>query len=154
MVAVYLAVLPWGAMPALSYFQAPQVVEVLFTNGGFVIITILFISKSIKTARNEYEQLIDLTINNIRPARFLDNCSKCQLTNREIEIVQLMRQGLIYKRIAENLFISERTVNKHVQNIFEKTGSSNKVELIHKLEEKEGPIKALHLQMNNNSQKL
>jgi|GEM_PF-193250 len=154
MIAVYFAVLPWGAMPALSYFQASQVVEVLFTNGGFVITTILFISKSIKAARNEYKLLTELDINNINPARFLENCSKFQLTDREFEIVQLIRQGLKYKMIADALFISERTVNKHVQNTFEKVGASNKVELIHKLEGKEGPIKALHLRRNSKFQQL
>lgn len=136
MIAVYFAVLPWGAMPTISYFHVSQVVEVLFTNGGFLIITILFISKSIKTARAEYEQLLELTINGVSPACFLEHCSEYQLTNRELEIVQLIRQGLKYRSVAETLFISERTVTKHVQNTFKKVGVSNKVELIHKLEGK------------------
>ena len=135
MIAVYFAVLPWASMTLLAYFHASQLTEVLFTNGGFIIITILFISKSITKARTEYQQLIDLTINNIRPSSILEICSRYQLTNREIEIVQLIRQGVRYKTIGEKLFISERTVNKHVQNIFEKCDVSNKVELIRKLEE-------------------
>lgn len=135
MVAVYFAVLPWASMTLLAYFHASQLTEVLFTNGGFIIITILFISKSITKARTEYQQLIDLTINNIRPSSILEICSRYQLTSREIEIVQLIRQGVRYKTISEKLFISERTVNKHVQNIFEKCDVSNKVELIRKLEE-------------------
>ena len=135
MIAVYFAVLPWASMTLLAYFHASQLTEVLFTNGGFIIITILFISKSITKARTEYQQLIDLTINNIQPSSILEICSRYQLTNREIEIVQLIRQGVRYKTIGERLFISERTVNKHVQNIFEKCDVSNKVELIRKLEE-------------------
>lgn len=135
MIAVYFAVLPWASMTLLAYFHASQLTEVLFTNGGFIIITILFISKSITKARTEYQQLIDLTINNIRPSSILEICSRYQLTSREIEIVQLIRQGVRYKTIGEKLFISERTVNKHVQNIFEKCDVSNKVELIRKLEE-------------------
>ncbi len=58
-----------------------------------------------------------------------------QLTNREVEIIQFIRQGLKYKEIANRLFISERTVSTHVQNAFEKTKSSNKVELLHKLDQ-------------------
>jgi DNA-binding NarL/FixJ family response regulator len=135
MIAVYFAVLPWASMTLLAYFHASQLTEVLFTNGGFIIITLLFISKSITKARTEYQQLVDLTINNIRPSSILEICSRYQLTNREIEIVQLIRQGVRYKTIGEKLFISERTVNKHVQNIFEKCNVSNKVELIRKLEE-------------------
>lgn len=135
MVAVYFAVVPWASMPVLAYFRASQLVEVLFTNGGFIIITILFITKSIDKAKAEYNQLVALTINNVRPVSFLENCSKYDLTNREIEIVQLMRQGHKYQKIADRLFISESTVKKHVQHIFGKVGVSNKVELIHALEQ-------------------
>jgi DNA-binding CsgD family transcriptional regulator len=135
MVAVYFAIIPWASMPVLSLLRASQLVEVLFTNGGFIIITILFISKSISKARIEYQQLINLPINDIKPSSFLNNCSKYQLTNREVEIVQFIRQGYKYKKIADRLFISESTVKKHVQHIFEKVDVSNKVELIHALEQ-------------------
>jgi DNA-binding NarL/FixJ family response regulator len=40
----------------------------------------------------------------------------------------------MHKAIGETLFISERTVTKHVQNIFEKLHESNKIELINKPE--------------------
>ncbi len=133
MIAVYFAVLPWASMTILAYFHASQLMEVLFTNGGFLIITILFISKSISRAKMEYQLLIDKTIYDSVPA-FSENCEKYQLTKREIEIVELIRQGFKYKAIGEQLFISERTVTTHVQNIFEKTGVSSKVELIRKLE--------------------
>lgn len=56
-----------------------------------------------------------------------------QLTNREKEIVTLIVKGTQYKIIAKTLFISEKTVSKHIQNIFEKVGVSNKVGLINKL---------------------
>jgi DNA-binding NarL/FixJ family response regulator len=36
--------------------------------------------------------------------------------------------------VAEALFIAERTVAKHVQNIFEKVNVSNRLELSRKLE--------------------
>jgi len=42
-------------------------------------------------------------------------------------------KGVRYKAIAQTLFISEKTVSKHIQNIFEKVGVTNKVELINKL---------------------
>jgi len=65
---------------------------------------------------------------------FKQNCDLYNLTSREKEIVKLICEGLRYKSIAEALFISERTVTKHVQNIFEKLQVSNKIELINKLE--------------------
>ncbi|SDM97507.1 regulatory protein, luxR family [Daejeonella rubra] len=135
MVAVYCAVVPWSALTVFAYFHVGQLIEVIFTNGGFLVITIIFISKSITQAKIEYEQLMELTINGTQPSSFQDNYQHYQLTNREIEIVQFIRQGFKYKLIGETLFISERTVTKHVQNIFEKTNVFNRVELLHKLEQ-------------------
>lgn len=134
-VAVYCAVIPWASLTVIAYFHLGQLLEVIFTNGGFLVITIIFISKSITQARIEYEQLMELTINGPQPFSFQDNYQHYQLTNREIEIVQFIRQGFKYKSIGETLFISERTVTKHVQNIFEKTNVFNRVELLHKLEQ-------------------
>jgi ATP/maltotriose-dependent transcriptional regulator MalT len=44
------------------------------------------------------------------------------LTNREREVLRLVGDGLKNREIAEVLFISEVTVKKHLQNIFEKLG--------------------------------
>jgi len=67
-------------------------------------------------------------------SKFEQNCKLFNLTNREIEIVNLIVKGGTYKTIAKTLFISDRTVTKHIQNIFEKMGVSNKVEMINKLQ--------------------
>lgn len=67
-------------------------------------------------------------------SKFDQNCKLYNLTNREIEIVKLIFKGSTYKAIANALFISEKTVTKHIQNIFEKVGVTNKVELINKLQ--------------------
>jgi DNA-binding CsgD family transcriptional regulator len=133
--AVYCAVIPWASMTVLSYFHASQLVEVVITNGGFVVITILFISRYIANARIEYERLQTFSHNDGHSTSLEANCQFYQLTSREIEIVRLIRQGNKYKEIGEKLFIAERTVTKHVQNIYEKAGVSNRVELINKLEQ-------------------
>ena len=62
------------------------------------------------------------------------NCRRYNLTTREKDIAKLVREGLTYKEIGEKLFIAERTVTKHVQNIFEKVEVSNKIELANKLQ--------------------
>ncbi len=134
-IAVYMAVIPWVMMTVIAYFNLGQLIEVICTNGGFVVITILFIYKSINRARLEYQQLMELTINGVRPSSFQENCVHYKLTNREIEIAQLLRQGHKYQTIGERLFISELTVKKHVHNVFEKVSANNKVELIYKLEQ-------------------
>lgn len=66
--------------------------------------------------------------------RFEQNCKAYQLTPREIDITKLISEGYSYKQIGDTLFIAERTVKKHVQNIFEKVSITNKVQLINKLE--------------------
>ena len=45
---------------------------------------------------------------------------KNKLTNREIEVLQLITEGLLNKEIAQKLCISEKTVKNHVSNIFRK----------------------------------
>lgn len=65
---------------------------------------------------------------------FDKNCQLYSLTIREKDIAKLICEGLKYKDIGHTLFISERTVTKHAQNIFEKVEVSNKIELINKLE--------------------
>lgn len=52
------------------------------------------------------------------------------LTDREREILKLISKEYTNKEIAEELFISERTVETHRKNIFRKTGTNNLVGLI------------------------
>ena len=52
------------------------------------------------------------------------------LSEREIEILQLICEGLSNQEIADKLFISKRTVDKHRSNILEKTGTKNTASLV------------------------
>ncbi len=52
------------------------------------------------------------------------------LIEREIEIVRLIAKEFSNKQIADQLFISERTVESHRKNIYRKTGASGIVGLI------------------------
>ena len=51
------------------------------------------------------------------------------LTKREQEILELMLGGLRSKDIADNLFISTRTVEAHRKNIMQKFGAQNSIHL-------------------------
>ena len=53
-----------------------------------------------------------------------------QLTTREIEIVKLIEKEYSNKKIADTLFLSERTVETHRKNIFRKTKTSSLIGLI------------------------
>ena len=81
------------------------------------------------------------TLKNLNPenpavaydSKFDQNIRLLSLTNREIEIAKLIVKGKTYREIASELFISEKTVTKHIQNMFEKANVSNKVGFINKL---------------------
>ncbi len=48
------------------------------------------------------------------------------LTRREWDVAELVAQGLTNREIAERLFLSERTVENHVQHILTKLNLSNR----------------------------
>ena len=53
-----------------------------------------------------------------------------QLYKRELQILRLVAKGMSNKEIAQQLFISERTVQTHVHRIFEKLGVSSRTEAV------------------------
>ncbi|MBN1647616.1 MAG: helix-turn-helix transcriptional regulator [Spirochaetales bacterium] len=52
------------------------------------------------------------------------------LTRREKEVAGLIIEGLTHREIAVKLFISQRTVDRHVENIYRKSGARNKTGFI------------------------
>lgn len=52
------------------------------------------------------------------------------LSKRELEILNFLSQGLDYNQIADKIFISPKTVRKHIENIYTKLQAHNKVEAI------------------------
>ena len=66
---------------------------------------------------------------------FLDRASRGEttaqdpLTPRELEVVKLIAEGHTSEEMAEMLFISKKTVDRHRANVLEKLGMRNRVEL-------------------------
>lgn len=56
-----------------------------------------------------------------------------QLTEREKEVVQLVLKGDSNKKIAQQLFVSEITVKKHLGHIYEKLDVKNRTQLVSQL---------------------
>lgn len=52
------------------------------------------------------------------------------LTKRETEVLEHLSKGLNYGEIAENLFISQGTIRKHIENIYRKLQVRNKLEAV------------------------
>ena len=58
------------------------------------------------------------------------------LTTREMEVLRLLARGMRNKEIAARLFVSERTVNFHLANIYQKLNVSGRTEALSKALEK------------------
>ena len=54
------------------------------------------------------------------------------LTNRELEVIDLLAQRMSNKEIAEKLFISPETVKRHTINIYQKLGVNSRREAVYK----------------------
>jgi DNA-binding NarL/FixJ family response regulator len=65
-------------------------------------------------------------------AHIQEDESISSLSNREKEILELLSKGMLYKEIANSLFISPETVRKHVYHIYEKLHVNNRVEAVNK----------------------
>jgi len=74
----------------------------------------------------------ELLFNIIKNFNKLNDCSGefHELSEREMEILNLICHGLSNQEISEKLFISKRTVDKHRSNIMEKTNSKNTAQLV------------------------
>lgn len=123
---------------AIDFIQKPFSFEMLYEKIETILNTILkqkkaILDASISNLKVLSGQETDKVSSTGLPPSLDQKCKLYQLTNREIEIVKFILKGTQYKTIAKALFISEKTVSKHIQNIFEKVNVTNKIELINKL---------------------
>ena len=59
-----------------------------------------------------------------------DETRRESLTERELQVITLIAEGLKNKQIAQRLFISETTVTHHLSSIFSKLDVSDRLELV------------------------
>ena len=52
-----------------------------------------------------------------------------ELTPQELQVAALVRQGLSNREVASQLFLSPRTIDFHLRNVFTKLGISSRTEL-------------------------
>ena len=67
------------------------------------------------------------------PAEFVRDESKLEslgITPRELEILELIAQGLSNKEIAERAFVSENTVKTHSSRVFDKLGARRRTQAV------------------------
>jgi DNA-binding NarL/FixJ family response regulator len=80
---------------------------------------------------SDFPRALRVTRQALRSVRYL-------LTAREVQIIELMAEGMSNSRIAEQLVISEGTVKQHVKHILRKLGAGNRVEAVSMLYQSDG----------------
>lgn len=77
------------------------------------------------------DSLLEKENHKCTPGSACDHCMPISLSNREVEIVKLIAEGLTTKDIARKIHLSFFTVATHRKNIFRKLQIRNSPELIH-----------------------
>ena len=77
-------------------------------------------------AEKDFEKTKYLLRNLNKNNAYENNKDLQEFTGRELEVLRLIAQGINNEEIAEKLFLSVRTVEKHITNIYGKMGVSGK----------------------------
>lgn len=131
--------MPWLKVIALSGYDHPAYIKKLMKNGarGFVSknSSEQELEKALLTVYNGGTYISDEVARKLL-REFTDSPSQTDsfnynsLTSREIQIIQLLSEGMSTREIAEKLFISNKTVERHKTNILKKTNTRNTAHLI------------------------
>jgi len=63
-------------------------------------------------------------------ARLAEHMGEEDLTNRELDVLRLIRDGYRNKQIADHLSIAETTVNFHIKNLVDKLGANDRTHAV------------------------
>lgn len=83
---------------------------------------------AVKDGENYIQPSLIPALNNQLVNRDNDKDKISSLTNRELEVLVQVANGMFNKEIATNLNISERTVKNHISNIFKKIDVSDRTQ--------------------------
>ena len=113
--------------------------------GGFVfpfVEPVKRVEKLLKQLRqnNEHKKFIDHLLAAFKvdtrielpTSSTVNDSTRWDLTNRELDILELLAQRMQNKEIANQLFISSHTVKDHLKHIYQKLGVSNRRQAVTK----------------------
>lgn len=84
--------------------------------------------RAVRDGENYIQSSLIPALNNRLLNRDEDKDKVASLTNRELEVLMQVANGMFNKEIATNLNISERTVKNHISNIFKKIDVSDRTQ--------------------------
>lgn len=130
------------SLGAVDYISKPFSIAELIKKAGSIINNARKQKEAMLSSALEYltnqKELLNKGTGSIEQTKdvFDSNCKIFGITQREKEIILFIIDGLTYKEIGTKLFLAERTVQKHCENIFNKVKVNSKVELINKFQTK------------------
>jgi two-component system, NarL family, response regulator NreC len=130
--------MPWIKIIALSMYVHPQFIREMLKAGAkgylsknctpdelFVAIRDVYIGKTVFC-----KIISEVLITNFSITDEDQNRQGRNLTGREIELIHLLAEGKSTREIANQLYISEKTVERHKSNILKKMKLHNTAQLI------------------------
>jgi NarL family two-component system response regulator LiaR len=121
---------------ALTSFQEKDLIHEALRAGaiGYLLknVTVEELAAAIRSAHAGQSTLAPEAVQALLQTSSLQTQSKpaYNLTEREMEVLALLVEGLNNREIAEKLFVSRATAKAHVSHIFDKMGVSNRAEAI------------------------
>ena len=127
--ALLLCVLKWLELRLVIIDHALEVyigsIAFIFTGLG-IWLALKLTTPKVKTVVVEKEVYVrDFKIND-------EALNELNVSKRELEVLQLMAEGLSNDEIAQRLFVSLSTVKTHTNNLFEKIGVERRTQAIDK----------------------
>ena len=98
---------------------------------SYFITVLVFLFAAINRQRHEDKAGNEVKKEDVRKSLM----EEYHITDREMEVIDLIKKGMTNKEIASELNISVNTVNNHISNAFTKTGVRCRIDLLNLLKE-------------------
>ncbi|KXL54163.1 HTH-type transcriptional regulator MalT [Anaerotignum neopropionicum] len=121
-------------LPALFEAQSDGIMIPFAENAESVLPILNELKKSEKLDQCYLEGLIRLCERCNENLKSSQGCM-VELTNREIEVLYLLAQGLTQREMAQRLYLSVSSIKKHLENIYGKLNVNNKIRAVQKAQE-------------------
>lgn len=129
---------PTAAVVILTITYTNKLVHSAFNAGakGYIlksapVAELLFAIRHVASGHQTLSSELALNVLKQLTANFTLNAVAVSLAPREKQVLELISQGYSNQQIADQIFVSRRTVESHRQSLIEKTGVKNSAQLVH-----------------------